>query len=1257
MIVLNRKESIIKHFLFVAFLSLFSASCSKGRGQYRAPEINVDEELTRILPSKEFKEFVKNRCIQPNDVFQQGQDERLYGIDCIDGKQLLSETAQTGKEVSISHAVHGLRLEEELDFIGKVYELEYKTLRGEGDDKKIAFLRDFLPENKRFLAVPNKKYHIVFELHGDYLILFKASKNLNDLPHTERTSLTRSKDKQFYMVPFIGYPIQYCHAETIRNNQGEETYESRKVCHAQRQYEETQPDKSKITKNAPYIYVSTKSKDYNYKHSEKKDLLPSSYFDGQWFFSMGPIEVPPSLEGHLAPARSHLVKLRKKSDELEVVDDSGDVEEINKKPFLSIPVKWLEYEVARNGDVFESFGERFYNESSFIERPYLRVDFPKSGFEIEDVIVTNDYFSYVLTIPVEERYKRGFKQSSIRTKVSLLRKDSVDTQGFIPKRWFKNVHDHYFGTMITSPQDTLKEGEGTKEHALDQVRIIRFNTSLNTEKEKKTKTKVIKWYYSKNSTKDPEIRSIAEKAVNIWNRAFEIITEKSDTKIKVVLDKKEAKDLGDLRYNIINILKSQDIGESSLLGKAPAYVNPNTGQIIGTTANVFVHTVLRLYHSDLRKYIRYEIFQKDKKTDEENEAHVLSPYLRAKIQNHCPEAQAFIAQSKNRKVKPLEHLDDIAPVVSCGKKIMKEEVLSLTLHEMGHSFGLAHNFRASTDRDNYYQSLEELKSYFPKVDSFSSQLPKTSSVMDYLPSRSVSQPQSLGKYDLEALRFLYLNQVETKEGKIVTLNIPENPEEQREPIEAILSQKKPYLHCSDGIARYSTEDVLCMRYDHGANPLEIVSHKMENIKRQLNTIRYRYDSIKTRREEIYPFLTTPTRNIIKLYKRWIKSRDEYLAYRGKLDSTKYILGDTASIKAYQDIISEEGSQFSEEYKAFYPIREVVSQFLMDDFLFLKSMRCEVKDNTLSQSYFLNLESIKEKLANVHKQNLYVEDCYSEQILNFFAENNLTFLRQTGMEEFTKYYPRGKHSDEGPDVIPISNLFDWWSNVSITFENKREPVPLISPEIITKFTDEPDFFEIFRQKLESFILEGGTGNTQFDYDKMLRLFNSGIVFNFKRTLGNSPSSQRFYKKNLDHFSVVSFAVGTGDRSFYRRIVEPVKKGWDVTNSKIPFLTSAYEEYKSSVRESSIDDFQNYLTQMDATVNMENSRSRSFYIPYLEGGFASKILKKYNENQKAFKYLNRQERERELSVIEEMKRDSLELHSNYLRIVLDWLPRQN
>ena len=71
------------------------------------------------------------------------------------------------------------------------------------------------------------------------------------------------------------------------------------------------------------------------------------------------------------------------------------------------------------------------------------------------------------------------------------------------------------------PQNLQKSGEFTEEERLANARMIHFNIYHQ-------KPVIIKWFFSKNSTKDSSYRDIAKEAVEIYNRAFQIITKGTD---------------------------------------------------------------------------------------------------------------------------------------------------------------------------------------------------------------------------------------------------------------------------------------------------------------------------------------------------------------------------------------------------------------------------------------------------------------------------------------------------------------------------------------------------------------------------------------------------------------------------------------------------------------------------------------------------------------------------------------------------------
>ena len=290
-------------------MSLCLTACNRRRGVVSPDNIASNKE---------------DHCIGVD--FAQGLDDNLYGIDCIEGKKLLIKTNKTGPLYSISHSVNrdgngGLRLEDSIDFIKKVYTPKYTVLKDQGDDKDYPFLRNFLSGNEEFKGSLNTKYHIVFQIEGNYLVLFKASTDRNDLPHTERTSAVQSKDGRLYMVPFLGYSIKYCNPEFIKNNQGEDTYKNRPNCSIDH------------LQNAKYIHITNGVKQPQlYSYLPKKDLFPASYFFGdkdkkdknRWFYNLTPIDYPSSV-GHeqLLGLQANYVELHKTTSSLDIVDTSG----------------------------------------------------------------------------------------------------------------------------------------------------------------------------------------------------------------------------------------------------------------------------------------------------------------------------------------------------------------------------------------------------------------------------------------------------------------------------------------------------------------------------------------------------------------------------------------------------------------------------------------------------------------------------------------------------------------------------------------------------------------------------------------------------------------------------------------------------------------------------------------------------------------------------------------------------------------------
>ncbi|MFN9068182.1 MAG: zinc-dependent metalloprotease, partial [Bdellovibrionales bacterium] len=99
---------------------------------------------------------------------------------------------------------------------------------------------------------------------------------------------------------------------------------------------------------------------------------------------------------------------------------------------------------------------------------------------------------------------------------------------------------------------------------------------------------------------------------------------------------------------------------------------------------------------------------------------VLNNKIADQVKLVCPELQARTTTQEDLKT-------DLALIKSCAHELAKPILIAVTLHEMGHNFGLRHNFYGSTDYNNFYQ-----KSTMKIAGKDVPTQWHTSSIMDYM---------------------------------------------------------------------------------------------------------------------------------------------------------------------------------------------------------------------------------------------------------------------------------------------------------------------------------------------------------------------------------------------------------------------------------------------------------------------------------------------------------------------------------------------
>ncbi len=440
----------------------------------------------------------------------------------------------------------------------------------------------------------------------------------------------------------------------------------------------------------------------------------------------------------------------------------------------------------------QDVGQVGYIFNEFIKKP--RYSFDKS----------NSYFSMLKSFPhnSEIEVSLNFKSSNPRGVPTI-----PDARSFqhvyhyslaeIPESNFKPRHgDDRVGHFLTMHQDYTS--------ALRETPYVRYVNRWHLEKAEPRfdvsppKKPIVFWI---ENTVPVEYRDAVREGTLLWNTAFEKIGFRDAVVVKQMPDD-ATWDPADVRYSTIRWIVQPGGGYAV----GPSRTNPFTGE---------------LYDADIRisaDYVRYMFTEHDEFTTPVARGDSIAA-ANGLYKKYGPGACDY-ADGKAKQVAFGWSLLTARSAAN-GKVDVQEYIhnalVDLVAHEVGHTLGLRHNFKASTTH-----SLDELQN----VETTTAE-GLTGSVMDYNPvniarkgeNQGVFFHNTLGTYDYWAIEYAY---------KPVDANSSESEKAMLERIASkVADPKLTYGTDEDAFFGPRGIDPRANRYDMGADPIAWFKTRLE----------------------------------------------------------------------------------------------------------------------------------------------------------------------------------------------------------------------------------------------------------------------------------------------------------------------------------------------------------------------------------------------------------------------------------------------
>lgn len=484
-----------------------------------------------------------------------------------------------------------------------------------------------------FLGETNKTYKIKYKLTPNRLVVMKIV-SAEEISHYE-LPYSDYLGNDTFAVPLGGYAISPQTKTKVLNNDNDPTNQFRLV-DAELQFNEDGSLKTNCRTCADYIQINPDNFVKFNRIENKKDVYPSEYFDGEWYFSESVVDTQPGSETSIGqifgafdlnfrPASK--IKFFRTAGTLKgyniAIDEELSIENtLNLTPVISFPATGKNFKIEETGAMAQ-LAEVMINDTNLEAAPYIDIGFeqistlrtrldqaynPLVGFgntsagALKQVKFSEGSFSFTLEDVASGRL---WKYSFLR----------ADERNYTSRRHYKRDREQYGyftanRTRIPRPEQDYREEDFER-----NVLIQRHNPE-----------KDIVFYFSNLTPKDNDgrcrqigdtnlgdvidpnfdinFRELGRRSIQYWDAAFQKAGAKSRVVLKEVDSSGDCFDapLGDLEYNTINLIDS--IQSSNLLGVGPSLVDPYSGEVINTTMNVHIAPFRSMISSEVRTFIK-----------------------------------------------------------------------------------------------------------------------------------------------------------------------------------------------------------------------------------------------------------------------------------------------------------------------------------------------------------------------------------------------------------------------------------------------------------------------------------------------------------------------------------------------------------------------------------------------------------------------------------------------------------------------------